>query len=866
MSNVTRIVRKSYQSILVILSVAGCLTAPAAVTVRVKTSAAGVPQIHVDGRPVRPRMFWGWHGHRPIIAGTEWKSFAFEVTPKSGDPGTLHLRIPSGRDVELLFRNVRIVDAETGADYLDPASLASPETFAKAWTIFDNDTAGHAELKDGCLRMTGWAKVRGPKRPPHFHCYTKRTPFVPGHAYRVSFEAKASKPDVPFTPAVYTCRNGVYTRWPFKGDDPFPHEVKLAAEAGVDFVSFMAPKTIWTDDESYDWGELDDYCDEILSVNPKALLIPRIKLETGGWWARKHPDEVIMFADGQKGPAPSIASRHYRALACRFLTAMVRHLCEKYPDNFAGIHPAAQNSSEFFYWDTWRNPYCGYDPATQAAFDAWRRRHGRAPVPVPPLAVRKLDFFTSPTLADPLKDRALVDFRLYQQEEMADFVAEVAAACRKASGGTKLVLIFYGYQWEFAGHSRGAGASGHYGVTHLLDRAAGDIDILCSPISYFDRGWGCTAPAMNAAETVMRRGVLWLFEDDTRTFLEPNKAAHAHEGVCKDLLQTQQVLQRNTAQEIVRGFACWWMDLPARGWYDDARLWEVMTRLGPFDRAMLTRAQPFEPEVAAIVDEESMMYLSLGRLAKQFVFNARAALGRAGAPYGQYLLADVLARPIPAKLQFFQSAWYMTPEKLAGIEAQRAAAPGVTRVWCWAPGYLTPEGKSLDGIARLTGFTARAMPPTTGAARATEEGRRRGLPETISQDGTRPFVDLFGVEATESETWARFEDGTPAIAVRPNGRGGHEVFLGTPCCPTELVRALEDLAGVHRYVRDGHATAWAAEGWLSVMADANGGTVTLDVGVPGPVVDALTGAKVADGPTFTLQMLPGETRLFAFGR
>ena len=70
--------------------------------------------------------------------------------------------------------------------------------------------------------------------------------------------------------------------------------MKLAAEAGVDFVSFMAPKTIWTDDESYDWRELDDYCDEILSVNPKALLIPRIKLETGGWWARKYPAEVIM--------------------------------------------------------------------------------------------------------------------------------------------------------------------------------------------------------------------------------------------------------------------------------------------------------------------------------------------------------------------------------------------------------------------------------------------------------------------------------------------------------------------------------------------------------------------------------------------
>ena len=131
---------KSEKLGLAILAVAGCLTASAAVTARVKPGAAGVPQIHVDGKPVRPRMFWGWHGHRPILAGTEWKTFAFEVTPKSDDPGTLHLRIPSGRDVEVLFRNVRIVDAETGTDYLDPASLASPESFAKAWTSYVKKT------------------------------------------------------------------------------------------------------------------------------------------------------------------------------------------------------------------------------------------------------------------------------------------------------------------------------------------------------------------------------------------------------------------------------------------------------------------------------------------------------------------------------------------------------------------------------------------------------------------------------------------------------------------------------------------------------------------------------------------------------
>ena len=206
----------------------------------------------------------------------------------------------------------------------------------------------------------------------------------------------------------------------------------------------------------------------------------------------------------------------------------------------------------------------------------------------------------------------------------------------------------------------------------------------------------------------------------------------------------------------------------------------------------------------------------------------------------------------------------MTPETLAAVEAQRAAKPGVTRVWCWAPGYLSPGGKDLDGIEKLTGFKGKALAPTTGNAATTEEGRRRGLPEALATNETRPFVDLFGVEASDAETWARFEDGTPAIAVRKNTFGGNEVFLGTPACPPELVRALEDLAGVHRYVKDGRAAVWAAEGWLSAMADEQGGRVTFDTGVAGPVTDFFTGENVADGPVFTLDMAPGETRLFEF--
>ena len=149
---------------------------------------------------------------------------------------------------------------------------------------------------------------------------------------------------------------------------------------------------------------------------------------------------------------------------------------------------------------------------------------------------------------------------------MSRRLPEICAAARQASEGKKLVLSFYGYQWAFSGLLHGSAASGHYGLQHLLDRAAKDIDILCSPLDYSDRGWGGVGHAMSATETVMRHGVLWLMEDDTRTYVVPKDKCMGCDTICGDLKQSQQVLRRNMAQHILRGFGSWWMDLGSSGW------------------------------------------------------------------------------------------------------------------------------------------------------------------------------------------------------------------------------------------------------------------------------------------------------------
>ena len=401
-----------------------------------------------------------------------------------------------------------------------------------------------------------------------------------------------------------------------------------------------------------------------------------------------------------------------------------------------------------------------------------------------------------------------------------------------------------------------------------------DIDILCSPISYTDREWLGTAPCMSAAESVREAGILWLNEDDSRTFLDLRTAEHVQEGGLVDLEQTRQVMLRNTAQEALRGFGSWWMDLPAQGWFNDARIWQEMVRLRPVDDAMLRRRRPFTPDVAMITHEDSMCHLTgdSAVAAQPLTYSVRADFGRMGAPYGQYLFADVLAGKVPAKLQIFLSAWALSSDQRGALATRRSA--GTTRVWCWAPGFIYPDRQDVTGIADVTGFKAHPVNLSSAEVTATEEGRRRGL---LAPFGPKAAIrPLFAVEARPEETWATYADGSVAVAARPHRRGegasgtessanldtGWDVFVGTPRLTPELLRAVAKLARVHVFT-EANVPVWAAEGHVAIQAHAPG-PVSVDVGQAVPVFDALDNQPLGRGPRVQVPFKQGETRLLRY--
>jgi len=504
----------------------------------------------------------------------------------------------------------------------------------------------------------------------------------------------------------------------------------MAAEAGIDLVSFALVTPPWPPPgQEVDWSTVNAQCQRVLDANPRALLLPRIGVGAPQWWREAHPGDAMAWdRDPQRGRGTTaVASPAYRRDAAAWLAALIEHLEKTFGPHIVGYHPCGQNTGEWFYLNTWGPALNGYSPATRDAWRGWLRQRyktdaalqaawGRsaatlATATVPSPESRRAA--PAGTLRDPADERSLIDFAEFQQQMMSECVVLFANTVRTATRGKKMVVFFYGYVFEFGAVGNGPATSGHYMLRRVLD--CPDIDVLCSPISYFDRGLGGSGPAMTAAESVALAGKMWLYEDDTATYLSPSKHTGrppALKSRVETIEQTNALLVRNTAQCALRNFGSWWMDLGGTGWFRDRRMWRQMELLEALDQPLLDQPRPFQPQVAAVVDERSMLRVAFrgNVVTRPCVYEARGALARSGVLYGQYLLDDVTAGRVKAKMYAFLNAWCLAPEQRERIlEATR----GALRVWCYAPGYQEPHRVNEKAMEGLTGFRLVKVQPAT---------------------------------------------------------------------------------------------------------------------------------------------------------
>ena len=835
------------------------LTGCSSLTVRVDP-AGGAPRLVVNGEPVRARMFWGWPGSAPLPVLPTWQEVKFEfVASGSATNGTMHFRF-GHTPGDIYFDDLRVVDLDHAGDIVLRSDFENGMAgFQRDWTFWPSgkmNTVGEIEIAPNTGRANSAAlhvKLHAPPDGnwPDFHIYCHpRLSIIEGHRYRVSFWARAEGIQKIMVAFYQLGQHYLHLGGPA---DVFEQQIKLAANVGINFVSFPIGLPWPKPGTAVNWAGVDKACEHVLQANPKVLMLPRIGMDPPAWWCEAHPDEVMCWENGQRKKAVP-ASPQYRRDAAERLAALVTHLEEKFGDHIAGYHPVGQNTGEWFYEDTWEHPLNGYAPADRIAWQQWRAARNLPAADVPSAKARHAA--PAGIFRDPVVERTLIEWADFQQQMMADCVCGLAHTVREASHGKKLVVFFYGYLFEFAVVHNGPATAGHYALRRLLN--CPDIDVLCSPISYRDRGLGQGAPSMTAAESVALAGKMWLNEDDTRTYLATDTPPGWLEHVTT-LEETNAELTRNVAQEALRNFGTWWMDLGASGWFNDPGMWAAMQRLQALDEPLLKHPTPFRPEVAAVIDERSMLRVAAGGTAVTgpAIFSVRAPLGRMGAPFGQYLLDDVMNGRVQAKLYVFLNAW-----SLSAAERERLlqATRGATRIWCYAPGYFEGDRIALDAMRQLTGFELKKVTPKDSQATPTEAGMKLGLQQIFG--AKKPVQPLFAAaDATGGEVLATYPDGSAAAALRRSADGA-SIFVGAPGLTSELLRAAARAAGVHLFTET-DCNVYAS-GSFVVLHAAQNGSVELDVGRRGPISDVLTGSEVGQGPKISLPLKFGETRILRY--
>jgi len=837
------------------MAMALALNGAAEVVVQVKNSAGG-PRIHVNGEPVPPRFFAGLISGS-VRTGPEWRDVSFDFAPPSDETGAGDgsIRFRFNHLCDFHLSGIRVIDKQTGQDVLPRDSFDDEKTFAEVWATRQAKAPRKPEPKASAVwtdkgvvvslsgQVSGWW--------PTFHLisHAPRMSLAAGRTYRCTFRVRSS--------ARALVNVGILwhkdKRWLEIGEaqsDASASQLRMARQAGIRLCHVQMPTCLARPGRPQNWEPIDRLFRQILQVVPDALIVPRIPAYAPGWWKARHPETVMVFEDGQKGRMVTVSSREHRRHMAEHFEKICRHLCETFPENFAGILPLGQGTYEWYYYGCQGKTVSGYDPTTEQAWRNWRHQHGKqdadsATIPSPGLR------HGAPhgALRDPATERSLIEFARFRQEEMADTILEIAAACKRGSGGKKLVLLFYGYLFELGATWNGAYDSGHFALSRVL--ASDNVDILCGPLSYYDRHWCGSSPAMTAVESVLGAGKLWLNEEDCRTHLAGTSYLA---GVARPE-QSIDILRRSRGHAILRGLASWWLDIRDMGWHDDPTFWQIQHQLNPVEAAKLARTERYAPQIATIVDEDSMLHLSGNSrgLARPLVYESRAAFGRCGAPYGQYILDDVAAGRVAAPLQVFLAAWALTDSQRQQLRANRRA--GTTRVWCHAPGYVRPTGFDLKGIASLTGFEVKPIQLRSAEATPTADGKKLGI--TKPWGPKTPVHPLFAVVPSAGDRiLATFGDRSPALVVRTS-QTGTDVYLAVPALTTELVRTLARFAGVHLYTQV-DAAVWA-DGSLTSIHVSNDGPIEVTMPHAGTVTDIYSGRTFGTGPTVTVPARKGET-------
>jgi len=385
-------------------------------------------------------------------------------------------------------------------------------------------------------------------------------------------------------------------------------------------------------------------------------------------------------------------------------------------------------------------------------------------------------------------------------------------------------------------------------------------------------------------ESMSLHGKLAVKEMDTRSWLRgiSNELITMRIGTPLSLDQFRATTRKEIGEMIARGHGYWWYDISGSTYRHPAAMAEI--RAGrKVAEAVASRRDPFQPGVALVYHTRSFFWR---RKSLYGAYNIptyvhkwqHMCLKTAGVPTHGYYLRDLMRNPeLPRyKVYVFLNAYSLTEAERAFINSLKRN--GAVLVWHYAPGYLSEDAVSVDGVSELVGMTVEtdvSVARQRALAVASDDPLARDLPPLQGVgDMLRSFFTLgpapvayldaqrFWVTDAGAAPLARYaSDERTAVAVRrfPDWTSVYVAAVGG--LSAQLFHNIAREAGA--FVATDPGPAVDMNGSFLSLHGVRGGSYAVRLPRTCDVVEAFTGRRVAAGvKQFRIDLPAQDTQWF----
>lgn len=517
-------------------------------------------------------------------------------------------------------------------------------------------------------------------------------------------------------------------------------QVKLRAEveSGYDLHSTCDELTLrdfekmWTGPGQYNYELVDAKLRAIQQYHPNAFIFFKLYVQAPGWWVQSHPEEWVHYASGyepdrsqgvtvnngaKESTFISYASKPWQEDAKKMLEDFIHHL-ETAPggDRVIGINVMNGHCQEWHYWGTifglmpdtgpvmthhfrgWLKEKYQSDKALQEAWKDPGVTFETAQVPGVDLRQNSKNMF----FRDPLQEAPVIDYQRCQHQLTADVLVDFCRVVKEASNNRLLAGAYYGYLFHCPWYPEGLSL----GIHRVLESPY--VDFLASPSNYNDwlaRGLGGDSMVRGLPETVKAYGKLYISESDEGTYSTDIKyrACEQFANWAESIANTRKIF----GQVLIRNTGNWWWD-----WEDNFGLYvhpenvQTLKEIKQIADTSLQGDRHSAAEVALVYSLDTLYYTSSsnGMANWEFIDIPTHVLARSGIPFDIITDREVGKSTLPDyKVLIFTQLFFADQAVRTRIH-ETLKKTHATALWVYAPGYVTPEGLSLEAMKDLTGF------------------------------------------------------------------------------------------------------------------------------------------------------------------